>query len=374
MLLFFKKEDFLSQSNSSFQVDRIVEFMSNRADLRLALLLHATCFFAVSGTAWAGQFTFTSLDVPGQSSSVVLGLNDRDEVVGTAATNGVSTNFAWAQGVFSQAPTATDGNDIGELTAISNRGWTVGAQSVTNYQDGAYSWRFGSATSQPLKEPRNWNVRPTGINSGNTVIGVALRTVNNNVHSTGYVAHGTKIDLVAPPNSEEGAWLTAINDAGLIAGGHGGGPGTGFTYSNGVYSDVLPPGAVHSIIGFVSPAGVVGGYYIVKAFTEFGFTWDGSNYTTYLPPGTSSSSVIGVGPQGQVVGTSGRNEGPSFVFYNGKYYAINFPAAMAPNGVRSTMISAINARGTIVGTYFDEQYTLHAFIATCPPRHAPCTR
>lgn len=349
--------------------------MNNRTDLRLALLVTATCFCAATSPACAGQFSFTSLDVPGQDSSVVQGLNDRNEVVGTATTSGISTNFAWAQGVFSQAP-AAGGNDISELTAISNRGWTVGAHFVTidsSEQDTGYSWRFGSANSQMVKVPAGYNIRPVGINSGNVVVGIAFRTVNNKTHNAGFVAHGAKFDLLAPPNSKS-SWLTAINDAGLIAGGSGANEGVAFTYNNGVYTDVLPPGALYSGIGFVTPSGVVGGSYSVSHNNLVGFTWDGSTYTTYLPPGEASSAVTGVGPQGQVVGNAGLNYGPSFVFYQGKYHAINFPAAMAPNGVRSTDIIAINAQGTIVGEYIDFQYTTHAFIATCPPRHAPCTR
>jgi len=334
------------------------------------LALAAACCTAPAGYAYAGRFTFTSIDVPGQGSSQALAVNAKDEVVGQATMSGSNAyaNFAWSKGTLTQAP-ASGSNYISSLIGINDRGWAVGFKlgGGFGWDDNGYVWRSGSPAIQPLKGPAGYNFVPGGINSGNVIVGTAWSSSGGKITSFGYIAHGGRVELLSAPALTGATEFVAINDAGLIAGAQFNAPffGYGFTYSNGTYTSVIPPGAQASTILFVSPSGVVGGWYRDQSNNTLGFTWDGTTYTSYAPPASNFTEVVGIGPQGQVFG----NGNTAFVVVDGRYYPISFPG----RGTTATSISAVSANGTIVGSYNDANGMSHAFIATCPARHAPCT-
>jgi len=329
------------------------------------------CCAAPAGGAYAGRFHFTSIDVPGQASSQALAVNDRDEVVGYATIGGsnASENFAWSKGKLTQAP-ASGNNDISGLFAINHVGWALGIEFGGGFawDDSGYVWRFGSKTSQPLKGPAGYNFVPAGINAGNVIVGTAWSSSGGKIQASGYIAHGNRVELLSAPDLPGATEFVAINDAGLIAGASFTAPffGYGFTYRNGTYTQVLPPGASASTILFVSPGGIVGGWYsgVAGSSNPIGFTWDGTTYRSYSQASSNFSEVVGIGPQGQIFG----NGATAFVVVNKRYFPISFP------GAAITSINAVGANGTIVGSYNDANGMTHAFIATCAASHAPCTR
>ncbi len=329
------------------------------------------CCAAPAGAAYAGRFHFTSIDVPGRASSQAMGVNDRDEVVGYATVGGsnASQNFAWSKGKLTQAPASGNSADNG-LFAINDHGWTIGIDfgGGFGWDDSGYVWRFGSTASQPLKGPAGYNLVPAGINAGNVVVGTAWSSSGGKITASGYIAHGNRVELLSAPNLPGATEFVAINDAGLIAGASFTAPffGYGFTYSHGTYTPVLPPGASASTILFVSPGGIVGGWYsgLAGSPNAIGFTWDGATYTSYSQASSNFNEVVGIGPQGQIFG----NSATAFVVVNKRYHPISFPGAAV------TSISAVGANGTIVGSYNDSNGMTHAFIATCAASRAPCAR
>jgi hypothetical protein len=327
--------------------------------------------------AHAGRFTFTILDVPGQLDTYALGLNDRGEVVGYSDSSAGQANFIWSNGVFSHAP-AYGGNSVTQLNAINDRGTAVGF-SVGAY--GSYDTAIGYAydvhtgVTTPIPVVPGYTMFPTGINATGTVAGNAYIFDGRRYESYGFMAHGSTAKLLAPPNGKRSTLVSAINDAGRVVGDYGAYRNLGFTGLGRAYAAVNPPGSTGTAVTFVSPGGIVGGLYYDASYGTHGFTWDGSTYKVYDGAGESAPATVGVGPQGQVFGNTSiyaANSGPGsgFVVVGGKTY----PIAVSSDPATATVITAVNANGDLVGTYRDANAITHGFIATCPPRHSPCTR
>lgn len=82
----------------------------------------------------------------------------------------------------------------------------------------------------------------------------------------------------------------------------------GFLYSDGKYSNVLPPGAVESEGTGINSSGVICGVYVTAAGAELGFTYDGSTYTTVSVPDSTFSWAWDENGAGNTTRSLGRSE------------------------------------------------------------------
>jgi hypothetical protein len=101
--------------------------------------------------------------------------------------------------------------------------------------------------------------------------------------------------------------------------------------------------------------------------TIYGFVRDRhGTYTTIRPPRAAATLVTGINERGDVVGTYSTvgsedllvGAPRSFVFRNGVYRDITVPDAMG------TGVNGIDNRGRVAGTYADASGTLHGFVST----------
>jgi probable HAF family extracellular repeat protein len=180
---------------------------------------------------------------------------------------------------------------------------------------------------------------------------------------------------LAPPGSTPGTpYASAINAAGVVAGGYCG-PGTctypqsqhGFTWSNGNFTTFDYPGASSTAVyGINDPVQIVGGFCVKSpicgsAFgvaTDHGFLDAHGTLTQLDYPGAQSTQANAINNAGTIVGIYNvNNSGPQgFLLQSGVYTNIDYPAATM------TYPKAINNHGVVAGHYQDINFNVHGFL------------
>jgi hypothetical protein len=174
-----------------------------------------------------------------------------------------------------------------------------------------------------------------GINPRGDIVGEYFDTINN-FWQNFLLSDGT-FSLTNPPGPPPPAccgsgWLvttSGINPRGDIVGSANDSTGTavGFLLSHGAYSDIKVPGAgcgIGTLPAGINPRGDVVGFYFDDA----------------------------------TCGSHG------FLLSKGTYTAIDVPAALGAGATApgTTIATAINPRGDILGTYNDSSFTVHSFL------------
>jgi probable HAF family extracellular repeat protein len=148
-----------------------------------------------------------------------------------------------------------------------------------------------------------------------------------------------------------------INDNGVVVGsGYKNGPtdqSKGFIYSEGEYSELLPPGWEGAIANGINNRGDVVGTGSNAKGERRGFIYKEGIYTELLPLGWVDAEVGGINDKGVVIGRGIKNYTDDdlpkgFVYRNGVYMTMRSP--VLPPTVHLDSINDINDYGTIVGT------------------------
>src|ERR1700722_17073166 len=108
------------------------EFGAHRPVIRL---IGAAILALAGGSANAQNYTFTTVDVPGASSTAILDINNSGQMVGLYTTGGVTSGFVDTNEVIT--PIVVPGATATVAYAISNSG-TIGGQ----YLAGGYYHGF----------------------------------------------------------------------------------------------------------------------------------------------------------------------------------------------------------------------------------------
>ena len=141
-------------------------------------------------------------------------------------------------------------------------------------------------------------------------------------------------------------------------------PYTGFAYINGVYADVVPPGAVAdwgSAVNAISSNGLMAGTYLAADLSYPVFLTYGPAYNEVQVDGVNILAATGVNDQGVVVAQEvfATMRGPaisSVLILDGVAFGIIFP------GAATTFATGINNKGDVVGYYLDQTSVQHGFI------------
>ncbi len=319
--------------------------------LALALAL------AAAVPAQAARFTYTSLDNAGiatQVANVPHLLNNSDAVVGMAAAPLPATEgFVWKAGTFTRFSTASN------LVVFNNKGLAAG---FGRRRRGYLTLDTNTGTTHVYSNGFTgtlWDINEAGqvvaqTKMGGTAIGYVLnkgRKTIIRVHSGGAISPTYPI---------------AINAAGMVTGYYNDGDtDPGFLYAGGTYTTFSVPGASNTTPIFITDSGIVGGSFSsIGTDSIAGFVYQHGRFTYYLPPNATAACVTGSGPGAEVVGyyldANIRQHG--FIYHTGTLYTIDFPGALG------TEVLAVNAAGTLAGTYTDIAHATHAFIATSGAR------
>lgn len=343
-----------------------------------ALLFGLTAILTMgrSAQAWAGRYDFTEISVPNSTSDEALAVNDHDTVVGVLIDQASSQNRGYARlnGVVTVLP---ESDVTSELYSIDDRGIAVGYLSSSGNQlfSGVY-YDVRTNTQGMLRftyDHKAYNLVPEAINQNRMVVGGS--------GTKAFLVGPKSVVMLTPPGAGSAITPLCLNNAGMVAGTFNVSSKTtkrfprvttkAFTYFNGTYSKILPPGSANTFVDGISNTGVVGGTYIDHNHAVHGYTFDGSVYHTVDFPGAISTSVVAFSSDGRVFGDyEGTNkEVHGFVLIGSQYYSLSFP------GSPFTVINSVNAAGTFVGsTTATGDTVLHSFIATCAPHQRPCTR
>ena len=147
-----------------------------------------------------------------------------------------------------------------------------------------------------------------------------------------------------------------INDNGVVVGsGYKNGPAEqprGFIYSEGEYSELLPPGWEGAIANGINNRGDVVGTGSNAKGERRGFIYKEGIYTELQPLGWVAAEVSGINEKGVVLGRGIKNYTDDdlpkgFVYRNGVYMTMRSP--VFPPTVRLEAINDINDFGAIVG-------------------------
>jgi uncharacterized membrane protein len=160
------------------------------------------------------------------------------------------------------------------------------------------------------------------------------------------------------------------NDRGDVVGEFVGDDGFfhGFFLSHGTVTTLDFPGASDTYaFGITNSRTVVGYWDLVDASgnvtASHGYMWRDGTFTEWNFPGSVDSALFGINARGDLVG--GWDAGVTspqhgFVCSKGRCFSFDVPVP----GATLTQVNDINARGQMVGVYFDSAGAFHAFLAT----------
>jgi len=331
---------------------------------RRLILACAAALIATASPAMAGRYVFTEITLPGEITAQAQAINDLDQVAGSFYGPNGYLGFTWSRGV----ARATQGYYT--FGGINNRG-IAGATAQTYPEYTAAYYDIRSQTFTPIRVDPKVDVSIAGINASNMVVGTGVYERGDEYRSIGFVSSGRKPTLLEYPGSTFTA-PQAINDSGLVVGTYldSARIGHGFTYQNGSFGTFAVPGETDIEVTALSASGAIAGIYTTSS-AQHAFILSGNTVTTYDFPGSTYTSIVGFGPNGLLAGNfSDKKTGyGSFVYSGGTYYPIEAAAGA------KTVVVGVNALGSLAGYYYKGDGSVtHAFIATCSPHHAPCTR
>jgi hypothetical protein len=275
------------------------------------------------GSATQRSFSFTTMDIPGTTETLLFKLNASGEIVG-AYTVGPNV----VHGFLLQAGTFTTFDVPNGVGGTQPEGINDSAQVTGTYYD-----------------PN------TGLEPG------FLRQPD-----------GSVVDIV-PPDSTGYTEANGINNSGTIVGRYyGNAPGLqGFQYSNGNYTAIDVPGATNTSVFGINNLGDIVGDYIDASGVTHGFLLRSGSITTLDFPGSTNTNCQDINDSGEIVGsTVVADVRHGYLYSNGKFTQIDYPgASTAGSGapLSGTDTHGINASGVIVGTYTDAAGVIHGFIA-----------
>jgi probable HAF family extracellular repeat protein len=273
----------------------------------------------------AYDFNFIPIDVPGATTTLASGINDRGHIVGSFFdANGMPHGFLNNHGTFTTIdfPGATRTS----LSGINNHGDIVGdyfipRQGLVEPQNNAFLYNRGAFTV--IDSPR-------GEDRGPIVNGI-----NNRGQMVGDIDAGRFVPFLRNPNGQ----ITVIDVPGSTVLTHG------FDINNG--------------------GDIVGSFHPASGPAESGFLDEHGRFTTIDVPGASTTQALGLNDRGVIVGSylGLDNRSHGFLDIRGHFITVDVP------GARSTTVTGINNHGLFVGSFIDANGHTRGYVD--PPSEVP---
>ena len=254
------------------------------------------------------------------------------------------TNGSYANGINDY------GNVVGKSVDASGFDW-----GFIRYADGTWKEYMAPNASDTWFNARN--------NAGVTV--GTYRDKNTAIHH-GLVYYNGKITVVDYPGWP---WteLTGINKYGTIVGwamdyNYN---TIGFQLSGGTFTTLSFPGASWTTpYGIANDGAITGDYWDNTARVQRGFVLSKGSYRSIYYPVSGNWTYAGdINNSSTVVGwswpTNGQSDGQGFRYANGVYKLVDVP------GSNQTILSGVNAYGTIAGSAWMPNQGFKPFIAHC---------
>jgi probable HAF family extracellular repeat protein len=292
--------------------------------------------------------TFTSLSVPGASSTSANGINDAGDVVGTFSGASGTEGFLYNGSTYT--PIVYSGASATYATGINDSGEIVGYYTMANPNGPSTTYGFvdngGTFTSfGSCAGCEGTGTYVTGINDAGQVVGYETQPL---AETTGFVHSGGNSTGVIYPYSAANTFAYGINNNGEIVGsvticenppGGGGGIqcGGAFVDNGGSYTFGVVPNA-NGGVGWQS--GINDAGEIVGTAGEEGFVYQGGTISQLSVPGSSWTYANGVNDEAEIVGD-----------YAGQSIPAPEPGTLALLAVSLVVLAGIGRRNRIAPTH-----------------------
>lgn len=314
-----------------------------------------TAFILASPASAVTGYTLTDLGfLPGLGPGTIVqanGLNDLGDVVGIQQTGATVQGFRWtaAGGMTSVgAVHLNDLNNAGTATGYTSTGF---ARALVNQPNGATTI-FGGLLSYGR-----------GINAAGAIAG----TAQDPFPPRGFVraANGTLVSAAQAPNS---AYLNAINDGGVAAGGYNVTAAT-WTAAGGWRALSNPFGASATANGINNLGMVAGTAYTASGTSYQGVVWaaDGTPQLIGSLTTVPQSELFRINDNGVAVGFAQApdNSGARAIRWSSTGGLQNLNDLINPSlGWRLVTANDINSSGQIVGSGLNAEGRLRAYLLT----------
>ena len=275
----------------------------------------AGCFLAAFLFVFAplalAQGTYTQIDVPGASYTSVWGINTVGDVVGYYDGSG----FLLSGGIFTTI--VYPGALATFAYGINDQQQIVGQLRPNNSnQFIGFLYDIPSQTFSTFQYSPDTLIYPLAINNAGTIVGTIQRSGTNS--TIGFELNGITYTKIVPPDAAQ-TGLTAVNNVGECL---------GITTS--------------------------------KSGTRDSFLLKGGKLVKLDSP--NNVFPYGINDLDELTGSYTRlgQESGGFVYKNGVHQSLIFP------GSASTVATAINNSGEVVGFFYDAAGNLHGFLWTPP--------
>ena len=260
--------------------------------------------------AWALDYTYSNIQVPGSNTTSAVGINNKGDVVGYYQDSmGRIHGFILSKGSYTTLdyPGAIGGTFA---AGINDAGVVVG--SYDNGQIVA-GFVYANGTFAQLRYHKSATF-PASINKAGDIVG--SYSVNNTYR--GFEWSNGKFKTFAPPHST-GTFPAGINTAGSISGTFYDASGQhGFLLRNGTYGTIDVPGSNNTTnaAGLNDKDYVVGNYEDPTRQSHEGFLMMGSKFRELIAPGSVTTFPSDINNHNVVVG----------VYFNGGVNPVAFMA------------------------------------------------
>ena len=268
---------------------------------RIMVAILAATLFCFS-EAQARTYHYTSFDVPGATGvTVPFGINNAGTIAGFYYQNGFYHGFIkTAAGSYTTIDVPGQTNTM--IYGINANGRIVGGYGNpgTDYAAGhGFIYDNGTYTF-PFDVPDSFGSYPAGINLTGQIVG--QYSLDGSIQGIrAFLWSGGSFTTLAAPSYEP----RGINDAGWIVGSYGDANETnhGFILSPDlIFSPFDVPGASHTYISGINNQRWISGYYTHGDGIRHGFVHDGLAFSYIEVPGALETRVQGINDLGQVVG------------------------------------------------------------------------
>lgn len=246
-------------------------------------------------------FHFSTIDVPGASSTAPQGINASGDIVGSYVAGGVTRGFLLKDGsvetIVVPGAFATVARGIGPGGEIVGNWRPPGTLPVVSFG----FRRSPDGKLQAISFPGYSHVIPQRVLPDGTVLGCA--------HENDLMDSMVGIRISSDASEAISAFASMHNGgtpggrriAGLYTNMDAGNRGEGYVIEGGVFTPLLVPGSTFTAAWDVNPRGDIVGVF-QNASGVHGFVLTAAGYTTLDFPGATTTRAFGINARGDVVG------------------------------------------------------------------------
>jgi probable HAF family extracellular repeat protein len=140
-----------------------------------------------------------------------------------------------------------------------------------------------------------------GINELGDIVG----QFNGNGSDFGFLLHPGKLTIISFPGAQGGTFPTSINNKGVVVGTYHlteDDVDHGFMWKNGVFTNIVFPGAGSTTPTKINDNGDIVGSYVDTKIIAHGFSLDNGRFSTIDPPGSLSTQIFALNNFDNVLG------------------------------------------------------------------------